>query len=303
MIPSLVLQFQNQILKNLLQGMLFQLICTQSIYHLNISENGPRITCWIGSPSRPVSTRHQLQNEAMFCYFDAFLTFVEPKNYKETLKESRWIKAMQEELNEFKRLEVWELMPRSDRVMIITLKRIFKVKLNELGGVLKNQARLVARGYCQEEGIDFEESVAPVARLEAIKIFIAYVAYMNMIVYQTDVKTAFLNGILRKEFYALRVWYDLLSLFLLSQKFSKGAIVPTLFTQKKGKDILLDFRFRNPRGIFLNQSKYALEIIKNYGMGTSDPVDTPMVEKSKLDEDPQGKAVDPKCYRGIIGSI
>ncbi|GJU81852.1 retrovirus-related pol polyprotein from transposon TNT 1-94 [Tanacetum coccineum] len=95
----------------------------------------------IGNPSRPVSTRHQLQTEAMFCYFDAFLTFVEPKNYKEALKESCWIEAMQEELNEFERLEVWELVPRPDRVMIITLKWIFKVKLDELRGILKNKAR------------------------------------------------------------------------------------------------------------------------------------------------------------------
>ncbi|GJV42311.1 retrovirus-related pol polyprotein from transposon TNT 1-94 [Tanacetum coccineum] len=94
-----------------------------------------------------------------------------------------------------------ELVPRPDRVMIITLKWIFKVKLDELGGVLKNKARLVARGYHQEERIEFEESFAPVARLEAIRIFIAYAAHKNMTVYQMDVKTAFLNGILREEVY------------------------------------------------------------------------------------------------------
>ncbi|GJS59135.1 retrovirus-related pol polyprotein from transposon TNT 1-94 [Tanacetum coccineum] len=240
--------------------------------------------------------------------------------------------------------------------MIITLKWIFKVKLDELGGVLKNKVRLVARGYHQEEGIDFEESFALVARLEAIRIFIVYAAYMNMIVYQMDVKTAFLNGILHEEVYvsqpdgfvdqdnpnhvyklkkalyglkqAPKAWYVLLSSFLLSQKFSKDTVDPTLFTQKEGKDILLvhiyvdeiifastdpslcetifeimcsKFKMsmmgklsfflglqisQSPRGIFLNQSKYAPKIIKKYGMETSDPVDTPMVEKSKLDEDP-----------------
>ncbi|GKB77317.1 retrovirus-related pol polyprotein from transposon TNT 1-94 [Tanacetum coccineum] len=99
--------------------------------------------------------------------------------------------TMQEELNEFEQLEVWELVPRPDRVMIITLKWIFKVKLDELEGALKNKARLVARGYRQEKGIDFEESFAPVARLETIRIFIEYAAHKNMIVYQMDVKTAF----------------------------------------------------------------------------------------------------------------
>ncbi|GJU59201.1 retrovirus-related pol polyprotein from transposon TNT 1-94 [Tanacetum coccineum] len=112
---------------------------------------------------RPVSTRHQLQDEALLCYFDAFLSSVEPKSYKEALTKSYWIEAMQEELNEFERLEVWELVPRPDRVMIITLKWIYKVKLDKLGGVLRNKARLVAMGYHQEEGIDFEESFAPFA--------------------------------------------------------------------------------------------------------------------------------------------
>nr|GEW16165.1 retrovirus-related Pol polyprotein from transposon TNT 1-94 [Tanacetum cinerariifolium] len=96
---------------------------------------------------------------------------------------------------------LYELVPRPDRVVIITLKWIYKVKLDKLGGVLKNKARLVAMGYHQEEGIDFEESFVLVARLEAIRIFIAFAADMNMVVYQMDVKTAFLNGILREEVY------------------------------------------------------------------------------------------------------
>ncbi|GKC03677.1 retrovirus-related pol polyprotein from transposon TNT 1-94 [Tanacetum coccineum] len=327
----------------------------------------------IGELSRPVSTRLQLHEQALFCYYDAFLTSVEPKTYKEALTQSCWIEAMQEELHEFERLEVWELVPPLDKVMVITLKWIYKVKLDELGGILKNKARLVARGYRQEEGIDFEESFAPVARLEAVRIFLAFAAHMNMIVYQMDVKTAFLNGILREEVYvsqpdrfvdpdnpnhvyrlkkalyglkqAPRAWYDLLSSFLLSQGFSKGTVDPTLFISRKGKDILLvqiyvdDIIFastttelcdkfskimcskfkmsmmgkisfflglqisQSPRGIFLNQSKYALESLKKYGMESCDPVDTLMVEKSKLDEDTQGKAVDPTHYRGMVGTL
>nr|GFB34807.1 retrovirus-related Pol polyprotein from transposon TNT 1-94 [Tanacetum cinerariifolium] len=186
-----------------------------------------------------------------------------PKTYKEALTQSCWIEAMQEELHEFERLKVWELVPRPDKVMVITLKWIYKVKLNELGGILKNKARLVARGYSQEEGIDFEESFAPVARLEAIRIFLAYAAHKNMVVYQMDVKTAFLNGNLREDVY-------------ISQ---------------------------NPRGIFINQSKYALESLKKYGFESCEPVDTPMVEKSKRDEDKEGKAIDPLHYRGMIGTL
>nr|GFB54271.1 hypothetical protein [Tanacetum cinerariifolium] len=247
---------------------------------------------------RPVSTRLQLHEQALFCYYDAFLTSVEPKMYKEALTQSCWIEAIQEELYEFERLEVWELVPRPDN----------------------------------EEGIDFEESFAPVARLEAIRIFLAYAAHKNMVVYQMDVKTAFLNGNLREDVYvsqpdgfvdpnnpnhvyklkkalyglkqAPRAWYDMLSSFLLSQDFSKGSVDPTLFIRKNGNDLLLMSMMgkisfflglqisQNPKGIFINQSKYALESLKKYGFESCDPVDTPMVEKSKLDEDKEGKVID-----------
>ncbi|GKG20660.1 retrovirus-related pol polyprotein from transposon TNT 1-94, partial [Tanacetum coccineum] len=143
----------------------------------------------------------QLHEQALFCYYDAFLTSVELKNYKDALTQACWIEAMPEELNAFERLKVWELVPHPDKVMVITLKLIYKVKLDEFGGILKNKARLVAHGYRQEEGINFEESFASVARIEAIRIFLAFAAYKNMIIYQMDVKTAFLNGILCKEVY------------------------------------------------------------------------------------------------------
>ncbi|GKA95384.1 retrovirus-related pol polyprotein from transposon TNT 1-94, partial [Tanacetum coccineum] len=156
----------------------------------------------IDNPSRLVSTRHQLQIDAMWYFFDAFLTSIEPKNFKEALLESSWIDAMQEEIHEFKRLQVWELVPRPDYVMIINLKWIFKVKQDEFGWVLKNKAMLVAKGFRQEEGIDFEESFAPVACIEAIRIFVANAANKNMTIYQMDVKTAFLNGELHEEVYA-----------------------------------------------------------------------------------------------------
>nr|GEU53005.1 retrovirus-related Pol polyprotein from transposon TNT 1-94 [Tanacetum cinerariifolium] len=127
--------------------------------------------------------------------------------------------------------------------MVITLKWIYKVNLDELGGILKNKAHLVARGYRQEEGIDFEDSFASVARLEAIRIFLAFFVHKNMVVYQINVKTMFLNGNLREE------------------------------------------------------SKYSLKSLKKYVFESCDPVDTPMVEKSKLDEDKEGKAVDLSHYR------
>ncbi|GKE76529.1 retrovirus-related pol polyprotein from transposon TNT 1-94 [Tanacetum coccineum] len=155
----------------------------------------------IGNPSRSISTRKQLQTDAMWCYFDAFLTSVEPNNFKQAMTEPSWIDAMQEEIHEFQRLEVWELVSCPDKVLLIKLKWIYKVKTDEFGGVLKNKARLVAQGFRQEEGIDFEESFASVSRIEAIHIFVANAAHKNMKIYQMDVKTTFLNGNLKEKVY------------------------------------------------------------------------------------------------------
>ncbi|GJV66901.1 retrovirus-related pol polyprotein from transposon TNT 1-94 [Tanacetum coccineum] len=212
-----------------------------------------------------------------------------------------------------------------------------------------HKARLVAKGYRQDKGIDFEESFASVARIEAIRIFIANAASKNMTIYQMDVKTIFLNGELKEEVYGLKqapqAWYDTLSRFLLDNNFSKGAVDLKLFTRKTGKHILLvqiyvdDIIFastdpkacdifsnemsskfqmsmmgqmsfflglqvsQNPGGIFINQSKFALEILKKFGMDSCDPVDTPMVDRLKLDEDPLGIPVDHTRFRSMVGSL
>ncbi|GKC52548.1 retrovirus-related pol polyprotein from transposon TNT 1-94 [Tanacetum coccineum] len=145
-------------------------------------------------------------------------------------------------------------------------KKFMNLKGYKFGNWCRNKARLVAQGFRQEEGIDFKESFALVARIEAIRIFVANAANKNMMIFQMDVKTAFLNCELKEE----------ISFFLALQI------------------------SQSPRGIFLNQSKYASEIIKKYGLRTSDSVDTPMVKKNKLDEDLQGTPVDATLYRGMI---
>nr|GEZ09824.1 hypothetical protein [Tanacetum cinerariifolium] len=254
--------------------------------------------------ARPISTRLQLHEQALVCYYDAFLTSVEPKTYKDALTQSCWIKAMQEELNEFERHE--------------------------------KKARLVARGYLQEERVGFEESFTHISRIESIIIFLAFAAHINMAVYQIDVKTTFLNGNLREEVYVSqpnrfvdkdnpnhmyklkkalyglkqdpRAWYDMLSSFLISKDFSKGSVDPTIFICRDNKELLLVqiyvddiiFAASTPE---LCDSKYALESLKKYSFESFDPVDTPMVEKSKLDEDKEGKAVDPSHYHGMIGTL
>ncbi|GJU26496.1 retrovirus-related pol polyprotein from transposon TNT 1-94 [Tanacetum coccineum] len=273
------------------------------IYTKRWTKDHPLVTI-IDDPSKLISTRRQISTDTLWCYFHVFLAKEESKNYKKAMEESCWIEAMQEEIHEFERLEVWELVPRPEKDMIISLKWIFKVKLDEYGGVLKNKARLVAKGYRQEEGIDFEESFAPVARIKAIRIFLAYDAHKNMLVFLMDVKTAFLNGILKEEVYvsqpegfvnqenpnhvfrlkkalyrlkqALRAWYYLLSKFLLIQKFIKGVVDMMLFTRKEGNDLIL------------------------YGFDKCDAVDIPKVGQSKLEVDLNGTPVNPTRYCGMI---
>ncbi|GJT78217.1 retrovirus-related pol polyprotein from transposon TNT 1-94 [Tanacetum coccineum] len=300
-----------------------------------------------GNPTMPVQTRRQLATDPEMCMFALTVSIVEPKNIKEAMADSAWIEAMQDETSLNKK--------------------------DEDQTVIRNKARLVAKGYAQEEGIDFEESFAPVARLEAVRIFVAYAAHKSFPIYQMDVKMAFLNGPLKEEVYvaqpegfvdpdhpekvyllrkalyglkqAPRAWYDELSNFLMSKGFTKGTIDPTLFKIKYGEDILLvqiyvddiifgstnpkyskrfeklmhsrfemslmgEMKFflglqihQSPKGIFINQAKYALEILKKHNMDNCHSIGTPLATKPKLDVDLSGEPVDQSDYRSKIGSL
>ncbi|GKD71366.1 retrovirus-related pol polyprotein from transposon TNT 1-94 [Tanacetum coccineum] len=199
---------------------------------------------------------------------------------------------MQDELNQFEILQVWELVPRPEGKNVIDLKWLWKNKCDAENIVVQNKTRLVAKGYKQEEGIDFEES--HVAHLEAVRMFIAYATHKNITTFQMDVKTAFLNGPLKEEVYASqlegfidpefpyhvyrlkktiyglkqapRAWYDKLSSFLVEHGFTKGIIDPNLFTRRHGEDILLvqvyvdDIIFGSTNPDF---SKKTLQTMKN----------------------------------------
>ncbi|GJW78428.1 retrovirus-related pol polyprotein from transposon TNT 1-94 [Tanacetum coccineum] len=154
-----------------------------------------------GNPSKPVQTRRQLATDPEMCMFALTVSIVEPKNIKEAMADSAWIEAMQITFNQFDRLQVWELVDKPFGKNVIKLKWLWKNKKDEDQTVIRNKARLVAKGYAQEEGIDFDESFAPVARLEAVRIFVAYAAHKSFPIYQMDVKTAFLNGPLKEEVY------------------------------------------------------------------------------------------------------
>ncbi|GJS41061.1 ribonuclease H-like domain-containing protein [Tanacetum coccineum] len=209
-------------------------------------------------------TSHKdLQN----CLFVCFLSQEEPKNVVQALKDPSWIEAMQEELLQFKLQEVWTLVELPNRKRAIGTKWVFKNKKDERGIVIKNKARLVAQGYTQEEGIDYYEVFAPISKIEAIRLFLAYGSFKDFMVYQMDVKSVFLYGKIEEEVYvcqppgfedpdfpdrvykvekalyglhqAPRAWYETLSTYLLDNGFQRGTIDKTLFVRRDKGDILL----------------------------------------------------------------
>nr|GEW07351.1 hypothetical protein [Tanacetum cinerariifolium] len=326
----------------------------------------------IGNPSQLVRTRRHLESDGKMCMFALTVSRTEPKNIKEAMADSAWIKSMQEELHHFDRLDVWELVDRPLCKNVISMKWLWKNKCDEENTIIHNKSRLVAKGYAQKEGDDFKESFAPVARLEAVRLFIAYAAHKSFTVYQMDVKTAFLYGPLKDEVYvnqpdgfvdpyypdkvyhlkkalyglkqAPRVCYDELSNILVSKGFSKGSTDPTLFITKHGEDILLvqiyvddiifgstnpklskqfeklmhskfemsmmgelDFFLgiqihQSPCGIFINQAKYAQEILIKHGMTSYDSIGTPMATKH-LDADLSGTPVDQTKYQCMVEAL
>ncbi|GJU07748.1 putative ribonuclease H-like domain-containing protein [Tanacetum coccineum] len=201
------------------------------------------------------------------CLFACFLSQEEPKKVSQALADESWVEAMQEELLQFKLQEVWVLCDLPEGKRVIGTKWVFRNKRDERGTIIKNKARLVAQGYRQEEGVDYDEVFAPVARIEAIRLFLAFASFMGFIVYQMDVKSAFLYGNITEEVYvkqppgfedpahpnkvyrvvkalyglhqAPRAWYERLSTFLLKHGYRRGAIDKTLFIKKDRRDIML----------------------------------------------------------------
>nr|GEV17974.1 hypothetical protein [Tanacetum cinerariifolium] len=206
------------------------------------------------NPSKPVQTRRQLVTDPEMCMFALTMSIAKPKNIEEVMAESAWIEEMQEELHQFDRLQVWKLVDKPFGKTVIKLKWLWKNKKDEDQTVIRNKAQLVAKGYAQEEGIDFVESFAPVARLEAEEV---YVAQQDEFIDPDNPDKVYR---LRKALYRLkqppRDWYDELSKFLMSKGFTKGTIDPTLFTIRYGEDILLvqiyDFRSTNPHEVSLS---------------------------------------------------
>ncbi|WVZ97487.1 hypothetical protein U9M48_043017 [Paspalum notatum var. saurae] len=219
----------------------------------------------IGSPTRGVTTRSR--NTAAFVQAYSFVSSVEPSTIDQALSDPDWVNAMHEELNNFTRNEVWTLEARPKGARVIGTKWVFRNKQDDEGNIVRNKARLVAKGYSQVEGIDFGETFAPVARLEAIRFLLAYASHHDMKLYQMDVKSAFLNGYINEVVYveqppgfedpnhpnhvyrlskalyglkqAPRAWYERLRDFLIEKGFTIGRVDTTLFIKKANNDLFV----------------------------------------------------------------
>ncbi|GJW23010.1 putative ribonuclease H-like domain-containing protein [Tanacetum coccineum] len=277
------------------------------------------------------------------CLFACFLSQHEPKKISEALEDESWVDAMQEELLQFEIQKVWILVDLPYGKKAIGTKWVYQNKKDERGVVVRNKARLVAQGHRQEEGIDYDEVFAPVARLEAIRIFLAFASYMGFIVYQMDVKSAFLYGKIDEEVYvsqppgfqdpkypqkvykvvkalyglhqAPRAWYATLSTFLLKNGYRRGTIDKTLFLKKDKHDIILvqvyvdDIIFgfykaiKQKPVVFLLLDKYVAEILKKFDFASVKTASTPIETQKPLVKDEEANDVDVHLYRSMIGSL
>eukprot|EP00253_Pinus_taeda_P033257 PITA_33257 len=258
----------------------------------------------------------------------ALLSSIEPQNVNEACKDECWVKAMNEELEQIENNNTWELVPRPHDKNIIGTKWIFKNKLNENGEVIRNRARLVCKGYAQQEGIDFEETFAPVARLEAIRMFLSLSSFQKFKVYQMDVKFVFLNGGLEEEVYieqrdgfilendsklVCRLRKALYGLKQAPRACNEEAMSQNfalVMQQEFEMSLLGELRYfvglqvqQKKDGIFLSQTKYLKQILKKYGMEDSKRVCTPMVIGCSLNSNDESVAVHQQNYRSMIGSL
>ncbi|GJW96186.1 retrovirus-related pol polyprotein from transposon TNT 1-94 [Tanacetum coccineum] len=248
--------------KNLESDIVDETLEIDEIVNIKESKNHP-LENVIGNLNQR-TLRSQAQNQSnFFC----FISTIEPNNVNEALTDDSWIVAMQEELNQFIANDVWELVPQPRNMTIIGTKWVFRNKLDENGIVSRNKARLVAQGYNQQEGIDYDETYAPVARLESIRILLAYACALDFKLFQMDVKSAFLNGFINEEVYvaqppgfidfekpdhvyklkkalyglkqAPKAWYDRLKAFLIKHEYKMGMVDNTLFTKKKSSNLII----------------------------------------------------------------
>ncbi|GJY87887.1 putative ribonuclease H-like domain-containing protein [Tanacetum coccineum] len=264
------------------------------------------------------------------CLFACFLSQEEPRKVIQALKDPCWIEAMQDELLQFKLQKVWTLVDLPNGKRAISTKWVYRNKKDERGIVIKNKVRLVAQGYTQEEGIEYDEVFAPIARIEAIRLFLAYASFKDFVMYQMDVKSAFLYDKIEEEVYVCQPprFEDQTSLrerdkgdILLVQVYVDdiifGSTKKSLCTEfekmmyKKFQmssmgELTLFLRLQMKRkeyGIFISQDKYVTEILKKFGFSDVKIANTPIETHKPLLKDVDGEDVDEHLYRSMIGSL
>ncbi|KAJ1684899.1 hypothetical protein LUZ63_016289 [Rhynchospora breviuscula] len=264
----------------------------------------------IGDPREGVRTRSGLNQMIGHC---TFVSQLEPKSFKEANVDPNWIVAMQEELNQFEKNKIWKLVPLPSSKQVIGTKWIYRNKLDELDNVIRNKARLVAQGFKQNESIDFEETFAPVARLESIRMLLAYAANKCFTLFQMDVKSVFLNGWIDEEVYVQQPFgfvdhFNPDHVFKLHKALYGLKQAPRTcefeMSMMGELNFFLGLQIKQLQdGIFISQTKYAKELIKKFGVEDSKSLDTPMEKSANIDADEKGKPIDITLYRGIIGSL
>ncbi|KAI3797947.1 hypothetical protein L1987_33212 [Smallanthus sonchifolius] len=263
------------------------------------------------------------------CLHAAFVSQLVRKNVKEALTDNCWIEAMQDELSQFQKLHMWDLVDLPKGMHPIGTRWVFKCKTDDRHVVVKNKARLVVQGFYQQEGLDYTEVYAPVARLEAIRLFLAYASFVGFKVYQLDVKSAFLYGKVHEEVYvtqppgfedphninkvykldkalyglhqAPRAWYETLSKHLLSNGFDRGQI-DSLSSSGKQEVIFYLCKYMSMT-LSLGLPMKGCDILSKYKMNDCSTYGTPIPVNHGLHPDKDGKDVDFKMYRGMIGSL
>ncbi|GJU80257.1 putative ribonuclease H-like domain-containing protein [Tanacetum coccineum] len=244
--------------------------------------------------------RRNNHKDFQHCLFACFLSQNEPKKISEALEDESWVDAMQEELLQFKIQKVWILVDLPFGKKAIGTKWVYRNKKDERGVVVRNKARLVAQGHRQEEGIDYDEVFAPVARIEAIRIFLAFASYMGFIVYQMDVKSAFLYGKIDEEF---KFMWMISSLGL---RRNLGVMMKSRFQMSSMGELtfFLGLQVKQKAdGIFISQDKYVAEILKKFDFANVKTASAPIETQNPLVKDEEASDVDVHLYRSMIGYL
>ncbi|KAH9697084.1 hypothetical protein KPL71_023464 [Citrus sinensis] len=272
-----------------------------------------------------VTERHD--NLTLFCLF----ADCEPVNFQEAALDKKWRIAMDEEIKAIVKNDTWELTTLPKGHKAIGVKWVYKTKRNAKGEIERHKAKLVAKGYSQKAGIDYDEVFVPVAILETIRLITSLAAQNKWRIFQMDVKSAFLNGFLEEEVYieqplgyvvkghedkvlrlkkalyglkqAPRAWNSRIDKYFQEKGFIKCPYEHALYVKENDGDILIVCLQAKEEGIFISQERYVKEILKRFKMNDCKPISTPLECGVKLSKHDEGEDIDPTFFKSLVGSL